>query len=97
MSVVREFARDFEQTMMDAKPAKVNAYPQHRLDCELFNFLTNVLSSRGWDVHGYRAAFVEGEPILTGSPIYDQSHVQLAVIDQESILEKWIIDDGEER
>lgn len=63
----------------------------NRLDCAVFNFATNVLSWLGADVSGYRAACVEGNPLTPGSPIYDLSHVQLAVIDQEAILEKWIV------
>lgn len=43
-------------------------------------------------IRGYRAACVEGKRITTGSPIYDRSHVQLAVIDQDTILQKWIVE-----
>ena len=72
-----------------------NEYPVHRLDCELFNSATTMLLSEGHEVRGYRAACVEGDPITEGSPICDRSHVQLVVIDQTTILEKWIVEDVE--
>lgn len=91
MELVAEFAAKFEVRMTRLRAELRNRYPVHRLDCAVFNFLTNVLSSKGRAVRGYRAACVEGKAITTGSPIYDRSHVQLAVIDQDAILEKWIV------
>ena len=91
MDLVSGYARKFETRMAQLGSRLKNKYPVHRLDCAVFNFLTNVLSSRGRGVRGYRAACVEGKAITTDSPIYDRSHVQLAVIDQDAILEKWIV------
>ncbi len=90
MDLVSAYARKFEIRMAQLGSRLKNKYPVHRLDCAIFNFLTNVLSSRGRAVRGYRAACVEGKAITTDSPIYDRSHLQLAVIDQDAILEKWI-------
>lgn len=93
MKLVKDFASAFLDKLVDQDRRLVNEYPIHRLDCELFNSITNVLLSKGIEVRGFRAACVEGEPITKGSPIFDQSHVQLSVIDQTTILEKWIIED----
>lgn len=92
MELVSEYAGKFESRMSELGSKLKNKYPVHRLDCAVFNFLTNVLSSKGRVIRGYRAACVEGKRITTGSPIYDRSHVQLAVIDQDAILRKWIVE-----
>ena len=92
MELVSEYAGKFESRMSELGSKLKNKYPVHRLDCAVFNFLTNVLSSKGRVIRGYRAACVEGKRITTGSPIYDRSHVQLAVIDQDAILQKWIVE-----
>ena len=92
MGLVSEYAGKFESRMSELGSKLKNKYPVHRLDCAVFNFLTNVISSKGRVIRGYRAACVEGKRITTGSPIYDRSHVQLAVIDQDAILQKWIVE-----
>lgn len=67
----------------------VSGNPSHGL--RAFNSVTTMLPSEGIEVRGFRAACVEGDPITKGSPIYDQSHVQLSVMDQTTIVEKWIV------
>lgn len=95
MRLVKDFASALQRKIANEERSLTNEYPIHRLDCELFNSVTTMLLSEGIEVRGYRAACVEGDPITEGSPIYDRSHVQLAVIDQTTILEKWIIEDVE--
>jgi len=86
--VTGKFLRDLDR---DGKILR-NKPPINRLDCGLFNFATNVLgSSMKIEIAGYRAACVEGERITSESPIYDKSHVQIAVIDKTAILEKWMV------
>lgn len=95
MRLVTDYASALQKKVADEVRLLSNEYPMHRLDCEFFNSITTMLLSEGIEVRGYRAACVEGEPITHGSPIYDRSHVQLAVIDQTTILKKWIIEDVE--
>ena len=84
-------AGDFLGQLGQQDEALQNKPPLNRLDCGLFNFATNMLGSTKIKVAGYRAACVEGERITPGSPIYDKSHVQIAVIDQTTILKKWMV------
>lgn len=85
MKLLKRIAKRFPN------PGRVlkNKEKVHRLDCAVFNFASNVLQSEGFEVAGYRAACVEGKPITPGSPVRDLSHVQVAVLDQSSILRKW--------
>jgi hypothetical protein len=91
MALLGSLAGDFlAQLEQDGRSLRNNP-PLNRLDCGLFNFATNVLGSQEIEVAGYRAACVEGERITPDSPIFDKSHVQIAVIDKTAILEKWMV------
>ncbi|WP_310426530.1 hypothetical protein [Chamaesiphon sp. VAR_48_metabat_135_sub] len=59
----------------------------HRLDCEFFNYTTEMLHRRGQDVEVIRAVFVEGEHIFPNSAIFDLAHVQIAVTNTDLIEE----------
>jgi hypothetical protein len=59
----------------------------HRLDCEFFNYTTEMLHRRGQDVEVIRAVFVEGENIFPNSAIFDLAHVQIAVTNIDLIEE----------
>lgn len=90
---LRRVATSFVSRPSDRIPK--NKPPRNNLDCAVFNFATTMLSSEGIAVAGYRAACVEGEPLVEDSPIFTRSHVQLAVLDQSCILRKWIVEDDE--
>jgi hypothetical protein len=51
----------------------------HRLDCEFFNYTTQMLHRRGQDIETIRALFIEGENIFPNSAIFDLAHIQIAV------------------
>lgn len=46
MGVVKGYASLLQDKLTDDSEALSNKYPRHRLDCELFNSLTNVVSIR---------------------------------------------------
>ena len=92
---MREVVESFAQ--QDDGSTRVNEPPKNYLDCAIFNVATKMLSSEGLQVAGYRACCVEGTRLVENSPIYDRSHVQLAVLDQSTILRKWLVKDDEQR
>jgi hypothetical protein len=92
MRILRQATGEFQKDLeLDGK-ILLNKPPVNRLDCGLFNCATNVLRFQEIRIAGYRAACVEGERIAPESPIYDKSHVQIAVIDRTAILEKWMVE-----
>jgi hypothetical protein len=90
MRLLVDAAATYQQELQAANKSLTNRPPLNRLDCALFNFSTNWLTSLGMKLRGYRAACVEGEPITPHSPIYDCSHVQLAVTSTKAIRRVWI-------
>ena len=72
-----------------------NIYPVHRLDCRFFNFVSEVSESSGYKVNGFRAAIVEGDSVMPGSPVYDRSHVQIAVRNLATIGKVWVVEPDE--
>ena len=63
----------------------------HRLDCEFFNYTTQMLRDRGQDIEAIRAVFVEGEPIFPNSAIFDLAHIQIAVRNIDLIEDSHLI------
>ncbi len=62
----------------------------HRRDRLFFNFVVDTLNEQlGANIKGIRSVFIEGEPIIDQSAIYDLSHVQIAVRDNSIIEESW--------
>lgn len=53
MDLVKDFARLLQDKLTEDDREIVNKYPLHRLDCELFNTITTVLSSVQVEVGGY--------------------------------------------
>lgn len=94
METLRGFAYRYKAMTRTQRPTNVRG--ANRLDCEIFNFSTRILHSLKIPVGGYRAACVEGRKIAKGSPIHDKSHVQVVVLDQRAIKEKWILQTREE-
>ena len=47
MKLVKNFASEFVDKLLDDDRGLVNNYPIHRLDCELFNSMATVLLSKG--------------------------------------------------
>ena len=94
MQTLKGIAKDY-QGQAQASDLK-NYKGANKLDCAVFNLTTSMLSLWNVQVAGYRAACVEGEPLTEGSPIHDKSHVQIVVLNQEAILEKWIVESREE-
>ena len=92
MKTLQGFAAKFQ----DRSTQLSNTRGANRLDCAVFNFATSVLSWRGVNIMGYRAACVEGNTLTPGSPIYDMSHVQLVVINHQAILKSWMVPIDEE-
>ena len=89
MSVIQDFAKNFQRRELASTLS--NTRGAHKLDCAVLNFTTAMLSSLKVKVTGYRAACVEGKALTPGSPIFDLSHLQLVVVNQQAILEKWIV------
>lgn len=60
-----------------------------RLDCAVINAYFDLLEEEGEAVETYdtvRCGFVEGPPIYEGAGIHRQSHIQIAVRNQDCIL-----------
>ncbi len=63
-------------------PVNGGTAPDHklrRLDCALVNFYMNQLDDTELRYDSVRGAFHEGEPVLDGSKIFRETHIQLVV------------------
>jgi hypothetical protein len=67
----------------------------HRLDCEFFDYITQLLLSQNEKVETIRAVFIEGESIFPNSAIFDLAHVQIAVRNTVLIQESQLIEVGD--
>jgi hypothetical protein len=57
-----------------------------RLDCAFFDYFVNTFTQKSISyrtstmIGAVRCAFVEGKPIFPGSAVYDQTHVQISIV-----------------
>ncbi len=66
----------------ESLPSNDGAAPDHKkrlLDCALVNFYLSTLDVAGYGYSSVRGAFHEGDPVLPGSKIYRETHIQLVV------------------
>lgn len=93
METLKSVAAGYQLHAGNTRPANLNK--MNRLDCAIFNLTTSMLSLDDVLVSGYRAACVEGKPLTIGSPIHDESHVQIVVLDEDAITQRWIVETRE--
>ena len=63
----------------------------HRLDREVINYVVGVLAEQGIIIRCVRASFAEGRPVYPDSAFYDRGHVQIAVRDVETCINRvWL-------
>jgi GNAT superfamily N-acetyltransferase len=67
----------------------------HRLDRAVLNYAVEVLEARGMRVRTIRAAFNEGAPAYPGSDLFQLSHVQVAVRDQELVTSLKLLEEDQ--
>ncbi len=72
-------------------PLPVNAGPApdyrlRRLDCAVLNWYLDKLAASGVVYDTVRGGFVEGNPVFEGSGIAQETHIQIAVRNQDCIV-----------
>ena len=60
----------------------------HPLDREVINYTVSVLEDRGVRIACVRAVFREGRPVYPDSAFYDRSHVQIAIRDPGTCIQR---------
>jgi hypothetical protein len=69
---------------------------KRRLDCAFFDYFINTFAKQSIiygaskTIGSVRSAFVEGNPIFPGSAVYDQTHVQISIINLDLIESSFI-------
>jgi hypothetical protein len=91
-SAYQTFKQKYERNNLPLpyqSPARSKA---HRLDCEFFDYITQLLISQDEKVEAIRAVFIEGEAVFPNSAIFDLAHVQIAVKNTALIQESSVIE-----
>jgi hypothetical protein len=89
-AVVRESYADLlERLERSGKLVPRQTTGAHRLDRAVINHTAGLLEGRGLPARTVRAAFVEGEPLFSGSGLWSLAHIQIAVRDQAAIGRMW--------
>jgi hypothetical protein len=87
-------AYDFFLTLLKetGQPLPIQTRKAHRLDRHVINYAIGMLNEQNIEICAVRAAFNEGSPIFPDSAIFDRSHVQIAIRDENLIEEFWKIE-----
>ena len=90
----QSFKTKYERNNLPLPSQNPTRSKAHRLDCEFFDYITQLLLSQDEQVETIRAVFVEGESIFPNSAIFDLAHVQIAVRNTVLIQELQLIEVG---
>ena len=60
----------------------------HPLDREVINYTVSVLNDNGIPIACVRASFREGRPVYPNSAFFDRSHIQIAVRDPDTCIQR---------
>jgi hypothetical protein len=91
----QSFKTKYERNNLPLPSQNPTRSKAHRLDCEFFDYIIQLLLSQDEKVETIRAVFVEGESIFPNSAIFDLAHVQIAVRNTTLIQESQLIETGD--
>jgi hypothetical protein len=91
----QSFKTKYERNNLPLPSQNPTRSKAHRLDCEFFDYIIQLLLSENEKVETIRAVFVEGESIFPNSAIFDLAHVQIAVRNTILIQESQLIEVGD--
>jgi hypothetical protein len=81
---------------LPANSGKTPDLKMRKLDCAVVNAYLRFAERRGETYDTVRCGFSEGEPVYQGARIYSESHIQIAVRNQDCVLgvfrPKWVTD-----